>query len=100
MKIRKITETKTYTTNDVDVNVRINFYDNKISLVDRDGRDKQWLFANRGVEFMNGWLNILEAMKVAVKEAKIEYENELAETSKFSKNNFELILKPIIKKKK
>jgi len=32
---------------------------------------------------MNGWLNILEAMKYAIEEAKKMYEAELARTSEF-----------------
>jgi hypothetical protein len=34
---------------------------------------------------MNWWLNTLEAQKYAIEQAKIMYEKELAESSKFDK---------------
>lgn len=99
--MKKLTETRIHTFNDIDIAVRINYRENKISIVDHKNgcRDKTFLFADRGVEFMNGWLNILEAMKNAVKEAKKDYEAELAEQSKFKREDFVLTLKPSIKKK-
>lgn len=88
MKERKLTQVKTYTFNDIDVTVKIDFYNNQISLVNSlNYQPKQYVFVERGVEFMNGWLNILEAMKSAIKEAKKEYEHELAETSKFKEES-------------
>lgn len=99
--MKKITETRTYTFNDINVTIRINYIENKISIVDPNNgyRDKQFIFCNRGVEYMNGWLNILEAMKSAIKEAKKDYEAELAEQTKL-KANYILTLKPTISKKK
>lgn len=44
---------------------------------------KKWGFGNRGLEYMNGWLTILEAMTLAVKECKKDLEWDLAEKSKF-----------------
>lgn len=55
--------------------VKIDFAKNEVSLVERNGneyRDKNWLFAGRGLEYMNGWLNILSAMQYVIKEAQKE----------------------------
>lgn len=104
MKIRKLSEIKMYTFNGINITIHIDFYNNKISIIKENGQGKylpkDFIFAERGVEYMNGWVNILDAMKSAIKKAKEEYEYELAETSKFKEKDFELILKPIIKKKK
>lgn len=69
----------------IKVSIKID-YDNGIaSLVDPHDsyRGKRWLFSERGLEYMNGWQDILEAMQVAVKECKKELESNLAEKSKF-----------------
>lgn len=52
------------------IRVKIDFENNKVSLVDKGGGNTKFLFAERGVEYMNGWLNILGAMQYAVKDAR------------------------------
>jgi hypothetical protein len=72
----------------VKVTIRINYDDGTAELVEKiDGRwnVKQWVFKPRGLEYMNGWQDILEAMKMAVAECKKELEKDLAEKTKFSK---------------
>lgn len=97
MKTKKLTQTKTYTTNGIGINVRINFENNHISIVDDNGKDKDFRFANRGVEFMQGWLDILDATKAAIKEAKVEYEAELAEQSRLKEEKTVELIKAIAK---
>jgi hypothetical protein len=74
-----------YTHKDIKVFVKIDYIANEISLLNgNDLKPKNWVFAVRGVEYMNGWLTILEAMQMAIKDAKQRYEAELANSSKFS----------------
>ena len=54
------------------VYVKIDFAKNKVSLVDQNGANYKLLFAERGVEYMNGWLNILGAMRYAIRQARDE----------------------------
>jgi hypothetical protein len=62
----------------VDVAVNINYSRGTISLIDTgrmndDGMlldGKQWLFKNREIEYMAGWLDVLDAMKAAVVDAR------------------------------
>lgn len=54
--------------------VKIDFAKNKVSLVDQNGSNTNFKFAERGVEYMNGWLNILGAMRYAVRQARDELE--------------------------
>jgi hypothetical protein len=56
------------------VYVKIDFAKNKVSLVDQNGANYKWLFAERGAEYMNGWLNILGAMRYVIREARDELE--------------------------
>ena len=57
----------------VDVAVHINYAEGYISLIDPNpanptasqNNGKQWLFKKREVEYMAGWLDILDAMKSA-----------------------------------
>lgn len=82
----KVIEVYGFTHKDITVTVKIDYKRNEISLLESyDGNSgaKKYVFAGRGVEYMQGWLNILEAMQEAIKDAKKRYEAELAERSKF-----------------
>ena len=71
----------------VKVTIRINYDKGTASLmesVDGAWKPKKWLFAERGLEYMNGWQNVLEAMQVAVTECKKELEKDLAEKTAFN----------------
>lgn len=56
-------------------------------------KPKTWVFSNRGLEYMNGWLIIIEAMKIAVEQIKKDLEQDLADKSKFKTREEKFILK-------
>jgi hypothetical protein len=63
----------------IKVAVDIDLVKREISLVEQPNKNsqwskKKWIFAERGIEYMNGWLLILDAMKFAITEAKKELE--------------------------
>lgn len=64
--IEKHLEIKTYTHLGVNVRVKIDYEKGTISLLDQNDQPKQWLFAKRSIEYMQGWQNILDAMKHAI----------------------------------
>lgn len=72
--ITKHLEIKTYIHKDVSVAVKIDYDKKEISLMEGGNlaNHKQWIFSKRGLEFMQGWQNILDAMKFAIKEATKE----------------------------
>ena len=91
--MNKIKETVEFIHKDIKVYVKIDYINNKISLVEPKWnllswkfQRKQWLFNERWVEYMKGWLNILDAQKYAIEEAKKLYEAELARVSKFTES--------------
>lgn len=85
----------------ISVLVKIDYFTNEISLLeDKTMQRKEWIFAKRGVEYMNGWINILEAMQEAIKHAKKKYEANLAEESKFRNKDFNVEIGYKIKKLK
>lgn len=61
---------RVYTHNGISIVVELDFVKKTVSLVEKDGRKKNWLFAERTPEYLCGWLNIVEAMKYAITEAK------------------------------
>lgn len=63
---------RVYTKHGINIVVEIDFVMKSVSLVEKDGTNKKWVFAERGAEYMNGWLAILKAMEFAVAEAKKE----------------------------
>lgn len=75
-------EIKTYEYGDVRVMVNINYDKQEISLIERDPngpgllspifKDKHYVFVKRGLEYMNGWRNVLTAMNYAIDEAEKE----------------------------
>lgn len=83
-------EIKTIEHKGVKVTIKVDFDAGTASLVEVQPhsrpfiyQDKHWIFGGRGLEYMNGWLNILEAMTVAVKECKKDLEWKLAQDSAF-----------------
>ena len=68
-KPTKHLELETYTHKGIAVTVEINYDAGTISLLEK-GQPKKWIFAGREVDYMPGWLNILEAMKYAIQEAE------------------------------
>lgn len=54
--------------------VKIDFERNRVSLINDGGGTANFKFAERGAEYMNGWLNILGAMRYVVREARDELE--------------------------
>jgi len=64
---------KVYEYKGIKVGVRIDFRTRQITLAEHDGRGaKKWLFANREVEYMEGWRTILHAMEHAITAAEVE----------------------------
>lgn len=64
---------RAYTHKGITIVVDIDLIQNQVTLMEKDHegfKPKKWLFAARGVEYMKGWLSILEAMKYAVMEAE------------------------------
>ena len=68
-KPTKHLELVTYYHKGVGVTVEINYDAGTISILEK-GQAKKWIFAGRQIEYMNGWLDILEAMKLAIEEAR------------------------------
>jgi hypothetical protein len=75
-----------------------------MSLVKDDGSDKRFFFNDRGLCYMDTWLDILEAMKIAVQNGQAELqenqdkeeaseEKEMEEVGNFLSNAFEAIRK-------
>ena len=92
--MQKIKETYAFIHKDIKIFVKIDYVNNKISLMEpfkpheSEFKIKEWKFSKRGVEYMNGWLDILEAMKFAIIDAKKKYEKDLAENSKFTEDAY------------
>ena len=91
--MRKHLDIKTYEYFDIKIMVEINYELKLISLVEsgmnldesRNGpvmKPKSYVFVGRGLEYMNGWLNVLDAMKYAIEQAKEELETYLAQQEK------------------
>jgi len=82
----KIKETYVYTHNNISVYVKIDYQRNRIDLVEPAGigsfKKKEYVFIGRGVEYMDGWVNILEAMQEAIKDAKKRYRDYTSELDK------------------
>lgn len=74
-------EIRTITHKDINIVVELDYINGLASLVEiiNSGgniktRKKEYIFAKRGLKYMDSWLTILEAMSVAVKECKKELE--------------------------
>lgn len=63
---------RVYTKAGISVVVELDFVAKTVSFTEKDGEPKPWVFANRTVEYMHGWIMILDAMKYATQQAKKE----------------------------
>lgn len=63
---------RAYTKQGITIVVDLDFINKTVSLVEKDGAKKKWMFTERTPEYLNGWLLILKAMEYAVTEAKKE----------------------------
>ena len=94
-------EIRTIEHKEVKVTIRIDYDKGTASLmeyVDNSWKRKKWLFADRGLEYMNGWQNVLEAMQEAVKLCKIELEEDLARKTAFKNELIEVLAGEDLKK--
>lgn len=82
-------EIRDITNKSITLRFKIDYDTGKASLLDSQNCEKRFLFAGRGLEYMNGWLDIIETMKRAVLEIKRELELDLAEKSKFKQQDIE-----------
>lgn len=63
---------RVYSSYGVSIVVELDFVNETVSLVEKDGSKKQWLFHERTAEYLNGWRNIMHAMEYAVEQAQAE----------------------------
>ena len=72
-------EIKEYSLNSVSVLVKIDYDKETISLLEAGSNPspKRWMFAERGIEFMQGWRNILDAMRYAIDQAEADLDKHL-----------------------
>ena len=85
----------------IKVTIKIDYDKGTVSLMEFENESwkrKKWIFADRGLEYMNGWQNVLEAMQVAVAECKKELEKDLAEKTKFKEDLVINAIKEVKKK--
>ena len=75
-------ETLEYTIKGISVCVRIDYVSKKISVVERNGYGKRFLFNGRGPEYMYGWALVLDAIKEATQDAKKRLEMRIDEEEK------------------
>lgn len=68
---------RVYTSYGISVVVELDFVNETISLVEKDGEKKLWDFTGRGVEYMNGWRNTMHAMEYATAEAQKEMQTHI-----------------------
>lgn len=59
--------------NGISIVIEIDYVKKLISLVEKDGTPKKFLFAERTPEYLNGWRMIMIAMEWAVEQVKNEF---------------------------
>lgn len=86
--MKRVKEIIKYIYGDVEVYIMIDYINNKFSLVEKPlaytetTGVKKYVFAERGIEYMNGWLNVLEGVQYAIRSAKERYEIYMKEQEK------------------
>ncbi len=78
--MKKYLEIKSYEKHGIEVLVKIDYSNGLIALVEKEPSGnteiktstKKWAFGNREIEYMAGWIQILDAMKHAIEQATME----------------------------
>lgn len=65
---------RVYTSYGISIVVDLDFVKKTVSLVEKDGTNKKWVFADRTPEYLNAWRNIMRSMEYAVEQAQKEME--------------------------
>lgn len=60
--------------NGISITIEIDYVKKTISLVEKDGTPKNWKFAARTPEYLNGWRTIMIAMDWAVEQVRQEFD--------------------------
>jgi len=101
---KKQLEVLVFKKNKIDVTVSIDYINKTISLVKPAGNPfknqyekKEYIFIGRNAAFMPTWLNILDAMSYAIKEAKSLLDEAIKEEANFDSNILENTKKKIVK---
>jgi hypothetical protein len=61
-----------YTSYGISIVVELDFVKKTVSLTEKDGGEKRWVFAGRTPEYLNGWRAIMKSMEYAVEMAQKE----------------------------
>jgi len=94
-------EIKSYLYGDIKVSIKTDYDKKEVSLVraknimngiPSDWEKMEYVFIGRGVEYRNGWLNVLHGIEYAIKEAFDELEKYLKDIEKEKISNVEAIL--------
>jgi len=76
----------THNGTNININIRIDFKNKTISLLDENSKKKNWMFTSRGIEYMKEWDDIFVAMRECTKFAAIELQQYIDdETSRIVK---------------
>lgn len=70
--MKELFSRRVYTSYGTSVVVEIDFVKKTVSLTEKDGKPKEWQFAQRTPEYLNAWRNIMHAMEYAVEQAQKE----------------------------
>lgn len=72
----RVKETIGFTLDGITVFTSIDYETRQVSLVNKDGQNKQWLFAKRTPDYFPGWHRILDAMAYAIDQAAARLDSQ------------------------
>lgn len=71
-------------------NVQVDYIRRKISFVESDMKTlKRYVFAERGIEYMQGWKDIIEGIRLSVDKAEKKLSNYLSKVKQEQEENAE-----------
>lgn len=75
--IQQLQETISYEHKGVLIYMHLDYQRGLVSIQDKDGKDKRFLFKDRTTQYLGGWLLIFEALTEATKYADIRLKEQL-----------------------
>ena len=76
MNVQQLEETIAYEHKGVVVYLHLDYQIGKVSIIERDGSDKKFLFKERTTEYLGGWVLVFGALTEATKYANIRLKEQ------------------------
>jgi hypothetical protein len=68
LESKPLSETILFNQQGVLIRAHINYVTEEVSFIDIDGKPSKYVFANRGIQYLGGWVQVFRALEAVTRE--------------------------------